>query len=484
MGWQKKRRNTVYHFCPLPPMPNGIADYAAFLSRSLAAEYNVVNFCDSPFASPENVGRVVDLCQNWRFDEPDALRIYQIGNNWDHTEILRLAIERPGLTVLHDLHLLYLHESLKLRNEELETLLWGSNPIIAPVRAKEFAEGTFKMGLDYNVFDMTDMLLSSSKAVVVHSKYAKTLIERRKGPRLAEKVHVIKHFAFPEPKIDRKAARAKLDLPAGAIVILTAGFVTASKRLDWVAQALSEVHEPTCGIIWVQAGPIRPDEFDLESIVRRHVPISFRFRSTGYIAEDELDAYVKACDILVNLRFPSVGESSGILARALPAGVCCVVSNTGAYREIPDDVVVKAPLSDPIAGLGRILQGLVDEPGIRQAFARNAREYARKKLSVRNYVEALRPIFTSYSGNHESKFAMNGASLPQSPITVPLSELVKFVFPRKGVNVVMRVGPMSEMQAAKFQSNSIANLAMDVGKVRFIRADQSSVYLELTGTSR
>ena len=41
---------------------------------------------------------------------------------------------------------------------------------------------------------------------------------------------------------------------------------------------------------------------------------------TGYLGEADLDGYILASDILVNLRFPSVGESSGTLARAFAAG--------------------------------------------------------------------------------------------------------------------------------------------------------------------
>jgi hypothetical protein len=65
-------------------------------------------------------------------------------------------------------------------------------------------------------------------------------------------------------------------------------------------------------------------------------------------------------DILVNLRFPSMGESSATLIQALALGKPCVVTNDASFRDLPDNCVVKidvgesevSDLADAITALG------------------------------------------------------------------------------------------------------------------------------------
>ena len=44
-----------------------------------------------------------------------------------------------------------------------------------------------------------------------------------------------------------------------------------------------------------------------------------------------------ACDVLVNLRYPTMGETSGSVIRALSLGKPLVVSDVGWFSELPDD---------------------------------------------------------------------------------------------------------------------------------------------------
>ena len=53
-----------------------------------------------------------------------------------------------------------------------------------------------------------------------------------------------------------------------------------------------------------------------------------------------------ACDVLVNLRFPTMGETSGSVIRALSLGKPLVVSDVGWFPELPDDVALKVPVDE------------------------------------------------------------------------------------------------------------------------------------------
>src|SRR3954454_8896010 len=70
---------TVGFYSPLPPARSGVADYAAALVPEL-----------------RKLGQVEGDAHRW-----DAA-LYHLGNNALHAGIYRLAIDRPGITVLHD----------------------------------------------------------------------------------------------------------------------------------------------------------------------------------------------------------------------------------------------------------------------------------------------------------------------------------------------------------------------------------------------
>ena len=58
----------------------------------------------------------------------------------------------------------------------------------------------------------------------------------------------------------------------------------------------------------------------------------------GYVSEERLWSLMAACDVIVSLRSPTMGETSGSAIRALSLGKPLVVSDAGWFAELPDDV--------------------------------------------------------------------------------------------------------------------------------------------------
>ena len=68
-----------------------------------------------------------------------------------------------------------------------------------------------------------------------------------------------------------------------------------------------------------------------------------------------------ACDVLVILRSPTMGETSGTAIRALSLGKPLVVSDVGWFAELPDDVALKVPVDErEVAALAAALELLAD----------------------------------------------------------------------------------------------------------------------------
>src|SRR5438046_7264571 len=76
----------------------------------------------------------------------------------------------------------------------------------------------------------------------------------------------------------------------------------------------------------------------------RSMGLSANVRVLGFAPIDDFVGYLGACDIVLNLRFPTVGESSGTLLRSLGLGKAVLVSAIGSFAEFPDDVCLKVPV--------------------------------------------------------------------------------------------------------------------------------------------
>ena len=56
-------------------------------------------------------------------------------------------------------------------------------------------------------------------------------------------------------------------------------------------------------------------------------------RVLGFTPIERFVDYIGACDIVLNLRYPTVGETSGSLQRALGLGKAVLVSDVGAFSD-------------------------------------------------------------------------------------------------------------------------------------------------------
>ncbi|MBD3763765.1 MAG: glycosyltransferase [Rhodobacterales bacterium] len=379
----------MFHFSPLPPARNGIADYAGVINAALARRVRLTCLTADPFARvPEGVG-ILDPLQalrNLPGDGAGVVPLYQIGNNPDHLDIHRQALRWPGVVVLHDLRLFYLHELMGLVPDRFGAMMTACNPVMAALRRDPVVRRGAKIASDYLCFDMLWDLVQRSRLIVVHSHYARSILARHYGPQAADRIVVIPHFA--EPPDPARGALPRPPRGEGPLIV-TSGFATKVKRFDWVAQALAALAARGLAFRWVHAGAERPEEYDLSAEIARHSVLAGRSTVTGYLDEAQLDGWLGAADIVVNLRFPSVGESSGTLARAMAAGRCCVVTRTAAYDELPEGAVVKVSPHDPVAGLSAALAALIAQPEARAAFGAAARAHAAAHLSVEACVAAL-----------------------------------------------------------------------------------------------
>ena len=96
-----------------------------------------------------------------------------------------------------------------------------------------------------------------------------------------------------------------------------------------------------------------------------------------------------ACDACVNLRAPTMGETSGTAIRALVLGKPLVVSEVGWFAELPDAVALKAsPDARESETLEAALELLATRPDARRSMGEAAAALARHEHDLERVADA------------------------------------------------------------------------------------------------
>jgi glycosyltransferase involved in cell wall biosynthesis len=113
------------------------------------------------------------------------------------------------------------------------------------------------------------------------------------------------------------------------------GHVNESKRVPQILEAFGRLG-PDARLLLVGSWSPRLPRIELPpNVIRR-----------DYVGEDELWRLLAACDAVVSLRWPTMGETSAAAVRALSVGKPLIFSDVGAFRELPDEVAIKVPVGD------------------------------------------------------------------------------------------------------------------------------------------
>ena len=350
------------YFSPLPPARSGIADYSEALIEALRPLVDL-----EVFSGPET-----DFDPS-RFDEV----LYHVGNNGWHGFVYEAAVRHPGVVVMHESNLHHLIADLTIKRGNWDAYVDECEYNGGPT-ARAHAERVRKLevGPDYEGLPMTRRLLESARALVVHSHF----MEREmRAAGFTGRIAVVPHGAWI-PESRRNPYRHKLGLDESTPLVGIFGFLKPYKRIAESLRAFRRVVRLVPNVKMILAGEPHP-EFPIDPMIRT-LGLSANVRLLGYTPIDEFVGYMSACDIVLNLRYPTVGESSGTLLRALGLGAAVLVSEVGSFQEFPDDVCLKVPVGAGEENLiFEYLNLLVSRPDVAQALGARARDYVARECN-------------------------------------------------------------------------------------------------------
>ncbi|MDZ5606268.1 glycosyltransferase [Bacillus pseudomycoides] len=386
----------IAFFTPLRPLKSGVSDYSEELLIHLKDFFDIDIIIGSNYL-PENP-LLQHFCNiipypQFQYELYDEI-VYQFGCSLFHSYMLPFIHLYPGLTVLHDInqHLVYyllgMNEDNSIYIQEMK-YNYGE---IGEQEAIEVLAG--RKSPDIYGKPLLKRIIDNSKGLIVHSQFSKN--------KLLADFPEASVFWLPmampldkTPNDNVNTIRNKFFIP-NAVVISIPGFVAPTKRIyEFILaykQAMSSFSENTMVLI---IGPRFDTAYTTEiNNLIIQLGLSQRIRFMGEVNEEDFSKLITLSDIIVNLRNPSVGETSSTIIRAMAAGKPSIVSKIGFFNELPDEACLKVRTDEhEIQDLKEALIHLVNNKSLRIQMGQSA---SRHSATVETLAVGYRDIIFSF----------------------------------------------------------------------------------------
>ncbi|MBK8203632.1 MAG: glycosyltransferase family 4 protein [Bdellovibrionales bacterium] len=175
-------------------------------------------------------------------------------------------------------------------------------------------------------------------------------------------------------------ARKKYGLGADDIILSSFGYIADTKQNHIVCQVVNELKKnyPKLRYLMVGEGSYVNEYVDGKIIMK-----------TGFIPSEDFIGLIRASDIVANLRYPSMGETSRAVIQVLDEGKPCIVSDDAWFSELPDSVVLKIPCVNPEQHLKNALIELLEDPANAQKMGKKGQQLIEEEFAPNRIVEQI-----------------------------------------------------------------------------------------------
>ncbi|HEX4704653.1 MAG TPA: glycosyltransferase [Pseudonocardiaceae bacterium] len=366
---------------PLPPERSGISDYSYELLGPLAETVDLrVAIREPGVEAPQGVATV---------DAATAtadLNLYQMGNHAGvHSWIYQRALDEPGVVVLHDTSLLDFHHAyldgansaaFRQEVEYAHGPIWGDQDDAALLGGWPSIEVDGVRQLDAGTLSMERRLVSASRGVIVHDPFAASWL-RARYPGVP--VFVVSSGAPVRDDTGRVGTRARFGWHDEHVVFGIFGGIHRIKRILPAVLAFGQVRRRWPQARLLIAGHV--DQRDVHTDVLRAIE-QFGLTESVHIVpgppKAEFEDLITATDAVINLRWPTAGETSATMMRAFGAGRLVITSDLPQHRHYDPAFCWRVPTEGGIheaTTLIRLLEHAVAEPDDVRSAGKLARDY-------------------------------------------------------------------------------------------------------------
>lgn len=384
-------------FSPLPPERSGIAEFTATLAplirdraqaRFISERRDLAGTGAFPGAESIEDLRPADINQA-------DLNVYNVGNNASfHGEIWRVSSDNPGIVILHDFRLQHLFGGVFLTErrdrEGYLSLMRDTYGREGEAAANLMVTRRASPEAVSELYPLVEVALRGAAGVVVHSDEALQTVAGRTGLPVARlNLPYATGAPFPDPRPRGKPPRPGLNL-------VVFGYIGPNRRIESVLQALAGLDLPLpvnlhlIGELWDERLlRNRAAELGLARALHLH----------GHLSDEALDRYLRQADLVVNLRWPSMGEASYSQLRAWHHGVPTMVTATGWYAELPRDAVIHVAPEREVEDVAAVIRRLADDRASFAQIGHRGRQLLAAQYTPEAYVDGLLAFAATLTGS-------------------------------------------------------------------------------------
>ncbi|MCW5850195.1 MAG: glycosyltransferase [Anaerolineae bacterium] len=371
-------------FSPLSPLTTGVSAYSEALLPVLAEQAAIdIYIGDFTPTAPAVTALPVFSYRDYpaRRRGYDAT-IYQMGNNPAHAFIYETLQQYPGVVVVHDLFIHHFLGEMTLGRGQPDRYLWEMGYAAGPdgLRlARDVVTGA-RPAPAYD-YPLIEGVLDHSLGALCHSQYvAGKLAALRPALPVASVGLATQVYAQHQA------------VPGAPLTVITATFLTPEKGLQAALEGFARFRQthPTARYVLLGA---RADWFDLPALIAQY-GLQEAVEVRGYAPTLQgFDQTLAQADIALNLRYPTGGETSASLLRALGVGLPAVVTDVGWFSEVPDAVCLKIAAPPTSEAVAAALTTLADDAARRermgQAAARWVAEQHSPQVTAAGYLDFI-----------------------------------------------------------------------------------------------
>lgn len=321
--------------------------------------------------------------------DADAI-VYQIGDSFPfHRGCLEWLPSLPGIVCLHDYFLGDLFRGWAgarwMPAQAILRSYYGAEvaaSYFAYDNPADYIEGTREKA------PMTEWVAAMATGVITHSSWD---IQRvvRSCPGPVEVIPLAYDKPNASPATGSRAGSGPVDSSAGPddMLILTIGRVNANKRVDSILRAIGTAPQLQRTAILRLVGHIEAD-VQARLLALAH-SMGVRLLISGEVDDVTLAQALERADVVCCLRFPALEAASASTIEAMLYGKAVIVTDTGFYRELPDDCVCKVAPNREVSDLQNTLVFLSQNRAERSALGKRAARWATATFSPRLYADRL-----------------------------------------------------------------------------------------------
>ncbi|MCC6073460.1 glycosyltransferase [Massilia sp. GCM10020059] len=435
---QAKGQKLAY-ISPLPPAKSGIADYSAELIVELARFYDITLVTDQPVVDDARLNGKFQMRDVAWFEQNAGgfeRVLYHFGNSHAHQHMFELIRRHPGIVVLHDFFFSGILDNLDREGylpQAYTQALYESHGYTGLLEHRAIGRNPsiWKHPVNKGVLD-------NAAGVIVHSDFSRQLAEQWYGAGAAEGWRTIPLLRGKPEGIHaddaRSAARARLGIGADEFIVCTFGMLGRTKKNEELLDAyLSSalVSDPRCRLLFVGENDAGPYGEALAKKIAGSVA-SDRIRITGFVSANEYADYLAACDIAVQLRGATRGETSAAVLDCLLYGAPTIVNAHGSTASISDALLLKIPdefARDELAGALALLH---QDATLRKTYSTRAlahmREHHAPAKVGAQFADAIEHFAAHSRHGHYRRLVDTLANMPgHEPTEAGLTQMAKAI---------------------------------------------------------